>query len=484
MATPSCHDWTLEKLKICRILRERGNQFFQDKRWLDAITEYDRSLIVLPPISCAGFRHLRPIRESLVFALTNRAATHIKLKNWDQCIRDCTRVLDWDPLCSKALFRRATALYHLNCHHDYISRSRDDLMRVVAMSARKNKVSAPVQKLLARVNSHYESIRDTTTNEESQLPRRCRLNDIAENALFVVAGFLRPGELGDCMCTSKMMHPACSSPLVWRCLYRMRWGDLCCRSHTVHAEQLVEHDDWQTLCRKMLLGIDKLQLQVINRETNRNLEFTMSAYDAQATYRLELDAWHVTYLDDGRGLMCETLPTKQLRPLPNDLPAPIPFTLHQRSMKRMSASCNEFHVGDGVEIQWKRHPHHPFGWWYGVVSEIFQDTIATTGAVGDIVHLQIPGAPICVVVPSSETEEANATKTATATAEEASEKTILTKITVVFDQYFKESPWHSVTVVLNTTEAVRSLGGWVGGIRLSKTSKKCWTKFLPDKKIL
>ena len=40
-----------------------------------------------------------------------------------------------------------------------------------------------------------------------------------------------------------------------------------------------------------------------------------------------------------------------------------------------------------------------------------------------------------------------------------------------------------ISLVLNATEAVRCLGGYLGGIRISNTSRKQWKSFLPLEKI-
>jgi hypothetical protein len=36
---------------------------------------------------------------------------------------------------------------------------------------------------------------------------------------------------------------------------------------------------------------------------------------------------------------------------------------------------------------------------------------------------------------------------------------------------------------MNAKNAIRSLGGWVGGIRKSTTAKQVWKGFLPGRKI-
>ena len=65
---------------------------------------------------------------------------------------------------------------------------------------------------------------------------------------------------------------------------------------------------------------------------------------------------------------------------------------------------------------------------------------------------------------------------------------------MVFPWYLEESPWRRVTVVLGTEHAVRSLGGYVGGIRpaagigASPSERVCiegiWEKHRPEERIL
>lgn len=333
----------------------------------------------------------------------------------------------------------------------------------------------------------------------------------------------------------------------------------------------------------------------------------MSAYSAVASYRLELDAWHVQYDDDGRGVVCETVEAEQLRAVPAELARCGAQQLWRDDLLRIDS----FSVGDGVEIQWRRQNSHPFGWWYallappavgtaghaarmrsrgvplqhaslrsttrtpltrapyrahsvpldgcgrryGQVERIWHDDRAETGEVGDIVHVRMAGASqaTAILVPEEQSasraaalrregaaggaagsadagaaaqsdkvgeavgkpagaetpasplwwagmEAGEAEQAEEAEQEGAAERPtpeeppLLTKVTVVFPQYVERSPWRRVTVVLGTTSEVRSLGGWVGGIRPAAgrqasraertKAKAAWDRFLPDKRIL
>ena len=495
--------WTLDKLRVSKLYRQRGNTAFQQQQWQQAAADYNQALNVLPPLTAKPDildAHLTSVTEALVFALVNRSLCHLKLSNYAQTLRDCTRVLAWDATCEKALFRRATALYHLKRYQESLS----DLQHLIGRGIGSTKLmTKPVQKLLKRVQSKVPS-RPSPSPFPPTPPIKtssillCLLDSIAEHALYVVASFLTPLELVNCVCAGKSMQPACCSNYIWQSLCDQRWGSLYgCHSSSHGAwsmPQKAKSRGWKDLYKRVLLGEESLKVQVINRETSRNLEFTMSAYDAKVTYRVELNAWHATYLRDGRGLVCETLPFKYLRPIPADLlVATAAYSPYQLVIGTLNTAANNkkkskvsdlraYDVGQGVEIQWKRHLDHPFGWWYGVVSHIFYDTTATTGQVGDLVHYTIPGQAELIVMKVDDqvqTEEKEKQKDVNTEAER-----IMTKITVSFQQYVKASPWHQVTVVLNHKEAVRSLGGWLGGIRKSTTPKNIWEGFLPDKQIM
>jgi tetratricopeptide (TPR) repeat protein len=481
MTSPSGYDWTIDKIRVSRLLRELGNAHFRGGRFDKAIDDYNKSLSVLPTVNSVENKHKSIVEEAFVFALINRAFCYHKTSRNHQCALDCSRVLRVDPSCVKALFRRAKAMFELGKY----DRSLKDLLKLQEM----HKGGKPQKKMTSKVKGKILERTMASLSVPTTVSSTLSLKAISNSALFLVAEYLKPVELGECMLTCKFMKDVCSSNYIWQNLYDVKFGRLCSAKEVVidNAGYAINEGNtvrWQLLYKNYLFGLQPLNIQVINRETSRNLEFTMSVYDAKATYRIELDKWHVRYLNDDRGVVCETVDWVQLRPLPKELKDPelySPFKLYQSPVIPHSSKKKvHFQVGDGVEIQWKRQPAHPFGWWYGIVSKIwYGDTKETTGEVGDIVQIQLPGRKdlTSVVIPENEIQQIEQHD------DDGGNAKCLTKITVVFDQYKKGSPWYQVTVVLNATEAVRCLGGYLGGIRISNTSRKQWKSFLPLEKI-
>lgn len=82
-------------------LKESGNRAFKLAKYDTAIDEYSRA-IKLASASPDEHRELPAYYK-------NRAAAHLKLEQWSECIADCTAALAHAPNDPKALFRRAQA---------------------------------------------------------------------------------------------------------------------------------------------------------------------------------------------------------------------------------------------------------------------------------------------------------------------------------------------------------------------------------------
>lgn len=82
-------------------LKESGNRAFKLAKYDTAIDEYSRA-IKLAAASPDEHRELPAYYK-------NRAAAHLKLEQWSECIADCTAALAHAPNDPKALFRRAQA---------------------------------------------------------------------------------------------------------------------------------------------------------------------------------------------------------------------------------------------------------------------------------------------------------------------------------------------------------------------------------------
>jgi len=154
-------------------------------------------------------------------------------------------------------------------------------------------------------------------------------------------------------------------------------------------EEQTESGWWRKIYQLWMTGALSTRVQVFNRESETaGAEFALSCYDAdikriprsllraeakkragryQAVKEDSQEWFLVQYLPDGRGDITERITANRIRPRP--------FQHHNpfQVWEDLTINGNTFRKGDGIEIQWKRQPSHPFGWWYGVVDHIFVD---------------------------------------------------------------------------------------------------------------
>ena len=102
-------------LDQAKLAKEEGNRFFKMRNYYEAIQKYTDTVNLLktkkgetksPPT------HPTQVDEEVqvrVAALSNRAACHLKLRNFKDCIQDCDTILKRDKQHTKALFRRSQA---------------------------------------------------------------------------------------------------------------------------------------------------------------------------------------------------------------------------------------------------------------------------------------------------------------------------------------------------------------------------------------
>jgi len=88
--------------EIAQNFKEQGNEYFKGKRFREALGFYTQGVDAKPTD--------QTILEAL---LCNRAACNLELKNNGSVLRDCSRVLSVNPKSSKAYYRSAQALVHL-----------------------------------------------------------------------------------------------------------------------------------------------------------------------------------------------------------------------------------------------------------------------------------------------------------------------------------------------------------------------------------
>ncbi|KAM9100739.1 sperm-associated antigen 1 isoform X2 [Sarcophilus harrisii] len=111
--------------------KEKGNEAFSSGDYEEAVTYYTRSISVSPTVA----------------AYNNRAQAEIKLKNWDNALQDCEKVLELEPGNLKAFMRRATAYKHQNKYNEAI----EDLKKVLNVEPDNAIAKITLQKILSEV---------------------------------------------------------------------------------------------------------------------------------------------------------------------------------------------------------------------------------------------------------------------------------------------------------------------------------------------
>lgn len=105
--------------------REKGNDYFRNKEFTEALAEYSKSITILPTI--AGFNN-RAMTCKFFFSkyllklfYKIELNTDIKLHKNSKAINDCNECLKLDPCNIKALLRKAQALCSNNKNRDALN---------------------------------------------------------------------------------------------------------------------------------------------------------------------------------------------------------------------------------------------------------------------------------------------------------------------------------------------------------------------------
>ncbi|XP_053322024.1 sperm-associated antigen 1 [Spea bombifrons] len=121
--------------------KEKGNEAFRCGDYEEAVSYYSRSISALPTTA----------------AYNNRAQAEIKLKNWQNALNDCERVLELEASNMKALLRRATVHKNL-CNYQA---SLSDLKNVL-----HHEPDNPIaKKILSEVENLYEKAEEETATK-------------------------------------------------------------------------------------------------------------------------------------------------------------------------------------------------------------------------------------------------------------------------------------------------------------------------------
>jgi hypothetical protein len=135
------------------------------------------------------------------------------------------------------------------------------------------------------------------------------------------------------------------------------------------SSHAVEHG-WPRKFWEVHRGVCAFRLQVYSREESE--EFAMSCYDADVAYCARRGLYMAVYLKLGQHpRTVEFVTHDRLRLVPPPLRRTDPYGPYgggRCDRRRLAA-------GDSVEVQWRLHHCHAFGWWMSTVLEVTPEAV-------------------------------------------------------------------------------------------------------------
>ncbi|XP_022760051.1 peptidyl-prolyl cis-trans isomerase FKBP62-like, partial [Durio zibethinus] len=104
---------TQEKIEAAGIKKEEGNVLFKAGKYVRACKRYEKAVKYIEYDSSLGEEEKKQAKALKVACNLNNAACQLKLKDYKQAEKLCTKVLELESANVKALYRRAQAYIHL-----------------------------------------------------------------------------------------------------------------------------------------------------------------------------------------------------------------------------------------------------------------------------------------------------------------------------------------------------------------------------------
>lgn len=156
--------------EIAQNFKDKGNQYYQGKRYSEAVAFYTQGLQAKPPPGALE-RTLR----------LNRAACNLELRNFRQVILDTEAVLQGDALNEKAYYRRARAQIAL--------KKIDDAFATLSDATKHNVRNDALRRLAQQVQKAFDE-RRRRQEESAEQARRTNLNNKALTQAILARGLL------------------------------------------------------------------------------------------------------------------------------------------------------------------------------------------------------------------------------------------------------------------------------------------------------
>ncbi|KAL6054443.1 Peptidyl-prolyl cis-trans isomerase fkbp4 [Balamuthia mandrillaris] len=102
-----------EKLSTCTAMKDEGNALFRAAKFKRAHKKYKQAASYVESDYSFSEEEKQQSKPLKVACYLNMAACDLKLQDWQNCVKNCKKVLELEPCNVKALYRRGQALCYL-----------------------------------------------------------------------------------------------------------------------------------------------------------------------------------------------------------------------------------------------------------------------------------------------------------------------------------------------------------------------------------
>lgn len=152
-----------ERLEIAKRHKEQGSVLFKEEHFRGASMCYSKCVQYLAavdpdtPFEVESLEdYEREILSLRTVALMNLAACQLKFDQYDGVVRNCSKVLEWDPRNIKSWYRRAKALLGMN---DFES-ARTDLLKAKELDPSNQAVAELLRTVEVQEAAHRAKYKD------------------------------------------------------------------------------------------------------------------------------------------------------------------------------------------------------------------------------------------------------------------------------------------------------------------------------------
>lgn len=143
---------TFEKLEQSVIVKEKGTQYFKEKKYKQASVQYKRIVSWLEHESALQEEDEKKAKALRLAAHLNLAMCYLKIQEPNHALENCDKALELDSTNEKALFRRGEALYAMK----EFDRAKDDFQRVIQLYPSNKAAKSQVLACQKRVKEQHD----------------------------------------------------------------------------------------------------------------------------------------------------------------------------------------------------------------------------------------------------------------------------------------------------------------------------------------